>query len=313
MLQGSQPERQEGRAGALAFLVVGAITFGFSSVLIKLCAFPPGMVGALRLLAAGLAVLPFAVPGIRTLVRTRGIGRTLPVLVPGLLLGLHFQLWVTGVRMTTVAAATFIFATNPVLFAVAELAIYRRRLAATDWVALALVIGGGAWLLAANRGGLGGGSLAGDLLCALATVAFALYLIVSERVSAGVPHAPYLALIYIAGGIATLPVALARGEAPGFSWGNGGAWVALAALALLPTLVGHASNTYGVRFFAPILVSFFSLLEPILSSVAALVVLGEQPVAREYPAYALFAAATAVFLTTRWLRMRVSPAPRGAP
>jgi drug/metabolite transporter (DMT)-like permease len=135
-------------------------------------------------------------------------------------------------------------------------------------------------------------------------VVFVLYLLASQKVSPGIPHPAFVTIIYLAGGLLTLPIALARGEAAAFAWGDGGAWLALAGLALLPTLVGHASSTYAVRFFPPILVSFFTLLEPPLSSVAALLVLGERPATGDYPAYALFLAATVLFLGGRWLRER---------
>jgi len=300
------PGGPDGSGRALVFLAFGTITFGFSSVLIKLCAFPAGIVASLRMLIAGVVLAPFCLVAIGSIVRSRSLPRVLALLAPGLLLGLHFQLWVTGVRLTTVAAATFIFATNPVAFAAAELAVYRRRLSGADWTALALLAAGGGWLVAVNRGGIGT-HLAGDLLCLLATVVFAVYLLASQRVSAGVAHVPYLGLIYLAGGLLTLPIALARGEGPAFDWGNGGAWAALGALALLPTLVGHGSSMYAVRFFPPILVSFLTLCEPILSSIAAFVVLGERPAVREYPAYALFVASTAVFLAARWASSRSRP------
>ena len=293
-----------GRPLALVFLAIGTLTFGASSVLIKLCAFPSGVVASLRMVIAGLALLPFVVRGFGPLSRALGGRRLAVLLLPGILLGLHFHLWVAGLRLTTVAAATFIFATNPVLFAVVELALYRRRLAAADWLALALVAGGGAWLLVS-----GGGDLAGAGLCLAATVVFVAYLVASERVSPGIPHPTYLCLIYLAGGLVTLPLALFGDGLATTAWTDGGAWLALAALALLPTLVGHGSNTYAVRFFAPILVSFTTLLEPILSSAAALAVLGERPPAAELPAYALFAAATALFLAARWARERGSAPP----
>jgi drug/metabolite transporter (DMT)-like permease len=263
------------------------------------------MVASLRMVAAGLVLLPFTAPGLRAIARERGIKRLLSLAVPGILLGLHFHLWVTGVRQTSVATATFIFATNPVLFAAAEVAVYRRRLSATDWCALALVAGGGVWLVVRDGGGSG---LAGAALCFAATVLFVLYLVASEKVSTGIPHPTFVCLIYLAGGLLTLPIALIRGEAATSAWSDGSAWLALAALALLPTLVGHASNTYAVRFFPPILVSFTTLLEPILSSLAALAVLGEHPPAAELPAYALFAAATGLFLAARWMRTRRSRA-----
>jgi drug/metabolite transporter (DMT)-like permease len=278
-------------------------------VFIRLCAFPSGLVASLRMMIAGTVLVPFAVSGISAAVRERGIRILLPLAVPGILLGLHFHLWVAGVRQTSVATATFIFATNPVLFALAEVVVYRRRLSAVDWGALALVVAGGAWLVVTGRTGSG---LAGDALCLAATVLFVLYLVASEKVSSGTPHPAFVCLIYLAGGLLTLPLALARGEAAAAAWTDGGAWLALAALALLPTLIGHASNTYAVRFFPPILVSFTTLSEPILSSTAALAVLGERPLPGELPAYALFAAATALFLAARWIRGRRRRAPGSA-
>jgi drug/metabolite transporter (DMT)-like permease len=290
------------RARALLFLGLGTLTFGSSSVLIRLCAFPSGIVASLRMLIAGLALLPFVAGRLRPLARAVGGRQLAALLVPGILLGLHFHLWVAGVRLTTVAAATFIFATNPVLFAAVEVALYRRRLALPDWLALALVVAGGGWLLASGGGSAG---LGGTLLCFAATAVFVAYLVASEKLSRGIPHPSYVCLIYLAGGLLTLPLALLQAGTTAVPWTNGEAWLALAALALLPTLVGHASNTYAVRFFPPIVVSFTSLLEPLLSSLAALVVLGERPPAAELPSYLLFAGATALFLTTRWARGRI--------
>lgn len=295
------PDAPRRHARALLFLAAGTLTSGIASVIIRVCAFPTGLVASLRILVAGCVLLPFAGSGVAALVRARGV-RTLLVAAPGILLGLHLHLWVAGVRQTAVATATFIFATNPVLFAIAELAAYRRGLSIADWLSLALAAAGGAWLLAA--GGSGGWNLAGAGLCLASTVVFVLYLLASEKVSPGIPHPAYLTLIWLAGGLLTLPIALARGEAATPAWMDGGAWLALAALALLPTLVGHGSSTFAVRFFPPLLVSFTTLLEPILSTVAALLVLGERPRSADLPAYALFAAATTLFLAARWARER---------
>lgn len=294
-LMAGQPQR---RSLAVAFLCIGTLTTGTSAVLIRLCAFPSGIVASLRILIAGLVLLPFVAGGVRRTFHDGGVWKLLVLVVPGLLLGLHLQLWVAGVRQTSVATATFIFATNPVLFAIVELAAYRRRLAASDWLALALAAAGGTLLLTLG----GGGTLAGDALCLASTVVFVLYLLAAEKVSAGTPHPTFLCLIYLAGGLLFLPVALARGATP--AWTDGGAWLALLGLVFLPTLVGHGSSTYAVRFFPPILVSFTTLMEPILSSIAAFLVLRERPEPLEYPAYALFAAATTLFLAARWARER---------
>ena len=163
---------------AIVFLAFGILTFGSSSVLIRLCAFPSGLVASLRMAIAGLVLLPFVAGKLGPLARAIGIRRLAALLVPGILLGIHFHLWVAGVRLTTVAAATFIFATNPVLFAIVEVAAYRRRLARTDWLALALVAVGGAWLLV--RAGAAS-DLAGIVLCFASTAVFVAYLVARRR------------------------------------------------------------------------------------------------------------------------------------
>ncbi len=186
------------------------------------------------------------------------------------------------------------------LFAIAELAVFRRGLAISDWLALALAAAGGILLVTLG----GDGTLAGYGLCLASTFVYVLYLLSAEKVSAGIPHPTFVCLIYLAGGLLTLPLAFARGEAATPAWFDGSAWLALLGLVFLPTLIGHSSNTYAVRFFPPILVSFTTLTEPVLSSIAALAVLNERPRTAELPAYLLFAAATTLFLAARWARER---------
>ncbi|HSV93495.1 MAG TPA: DMT family transporter, partial [Desulfobacterales bacterium] len=225
-------EPQQRRPLAIVFLAVGILTFGGSSVLIRLCAFPSGLVASLRMAIAGLVLLPFVAGKLEALARAIGIRRLAALLVPGILLGIHFHLWVAGVRLTTVAAATFIFATNPVLFAIVEVAVYRRHLAWTDWLAITLVATGGAWILLS---GGGRADLAGILLCFASTAVFVAYLVAARATSPGVPHPTFMSLIYLAGGALTLPLALLGGGTSTAAWTDGGAWLALAALALLPT------------------------------------------------------------------------------
>jgi drug/metabolite transporter (DMT)-like permease len=221
---------------------------------------------------------------------------------PGAILGLHFQAWVIGLKMTSVASASFLLSINPVFFALFERILYGRRATWYTWVSLAMVVAGSFWLLSLRGGRLG---RAGDLLCLLAGLLFVAYLLFSRRVSGGVPHLPYIQLVYLWGGIVTLPVALLGiGGAPAGPLGDlaqvrladTGSLLALVALALFPTLVGHTSNNYGVRHLSPLAVSFFGLAEPILATVTAALILGEAPVARELPAYGLLLCATVFYL-----------------
>ena len=227
---------------ALIFLTVGAISFGFSSVLVKLCAFPPPVIASFRMILAGLALTPLCLGQLKDLFRQRGVSGFLLLLIPGLLLGLHFQAWILGLKRTYVASATFIFSINPLFFVLFERFLYKRRIHVYTYISLAMVLGGAYWLFA-SRGGQFGQT--GDFLCLLSTLLFVIYLLVSRRVSKDVPHLVYIHVIYLWGGLLILPFALTGGGLGRVDVADLGSVLALLGLALFPTLV---SGLFSYRF-----------------------------------------------------------------
>jgi drug/metabolite transporter (DMT)-like permease len=319
-----QDERDGDRRKALIFLLFGVLSFGLSGVLIKLCRFPPAFIASFRMILAGAVLAPFCLRAWPRFVRERGVAGVLLLLVPGVLLGLHFQAWVAGIKLTTVATATFIFSINPLFFALAERFVRRRKIPSYALIALTVVLAGAVWLFWAKGGRLEvGEDLRGDLLCLLSTLLFVVYLLVSRWVTQtsrfargrsarsrgrdpleprgssprpGVPHHLYIHVVYLGGGLATLPLAFAGEGFGGLEIQDTVSTLALVALALFPTLIGHTANNYAVRFLPPLTVSFFTLAEPLLATVAAVLVLNELPVVLEVPTYVLFLAATVFYL-----------------
>jgi drug/metabolite transporter (DMT)-like permease len=288
----SEPEIRQRRI-ALLFLAVGAMSFGFSGVLIKLCGFPATVIASFRMILAGLVLTPFCIGQLKNLFRERGLPGFLVLLIPGLLLGLHFQAWVIGLKRTYVASATFIFSINPLFFALFERFLYKRQIPVYTYISLAMVLGGAYWLFASRGGQLG---QTGDFLCLLSTLLFVIYLLVSRRVSGDVPHLLYIHVIYLWGGLLTVPFSLAGGDLAAVDPTALGSVLALLGLALFPTLVGHTSNNYGVRYLSPLTISFFTFAEPIIASLTAALILSEIPPVREFPSYALFLGATVLYL-----------------
>jgi drug/metabolite transporter (DMT)-like permease len=278
---------------ALVFLSIGAVSFGFSGVLIKLCNFPPSVIASFRMILAGVAVAPLCLGQLKRFFRQRGIPGFLLLLVPGLLLGVHFQAWVIGLKRTYVASASFIFSINPLFFALFERFLFKKRIPVYTYISLAMVLGGAYWLFAGRGGQLG---QTGDFLCLLSTLLFVIYLLVSRRISGDVPHLLYIHVIYLWGGLLTLPFAFAGGGLAQVDLRALGSVFALLGLALFPTLIGHTSNNYGVRYFSPLTVSFFTLTEPVIASLTAALILSEVPPLREFPSYALFLGATVLYL-----------------
>ena len=281
------------RRFALAFLCVGALSGGFASILIRLCRYPAPAVACLRMLLAGILLLPFSLGALHRVWRERGPAGFLRLLAPGLLLSAHFQCWVLGLRHTSVANATFLMSLTPVFFALAQRFGARRPLPAYTLASLGLAAAGAAWLLLRGGGRLG---RLGDLLVLAAGLLYVGYLLAARRVAGDLPHLAFAQTIYFWGGLSGLPVALLAGGLPEGALGDSVSLAALAGLVLFPTLIGHTSVNFGVRHLSPLTVSFFSLAEPVVATAAALLLLGEPLATLDLPAYGLFLAATLLYL-----------------
>ena len=77
------PQLAKTQRVALVFLSVGAFFGGSAAILIRLCRFPAPAVASLRMLLAGILLLPFCLGELRRTWRERGLAGCLPLLVPG--------------------------------------------------------------------------------------------------------------------------------------------------------------------------------------------------------------------------------------
>ncbi len=291
--QASSAIQQPKHRIALLFLSAGTLSSGFASILIRLCLYPAPAVASLRMLLAGILLLPFCLTNLWRTWKDRGLSGFLWLLLPGLLLSAHLQCWVLALRHTSVANGTFILSLNPVFFALFQRFFTRQRLSAYALASLGLAIAGALWLFLIAGGRLG---RMGDLLALAANLLAVAYLLTARRVAVDLPHLAVAQTIYFWGGLAGLLVVLFTGSLPGVRLADTGSLAALIGLVLFPTLVGHTAKNFGVRHLRPLTVSFFSVAEPVIATFAALIILREPLRPRILPAYILIMAATLLYL-----------------
>jgi drug/metabolite transporter (DMT)-like permease len=116
-----------------------------------------------------------------------------------------------------------------------------------------------------------------------------------------VPHLTFIHVIYLWGGLLSLPVALLIPLSSGAEivWSDPISLLALLALVLFPTLIGHSGFNFAVRHISLLTVSFFTLIEPVTNTLTAALILGEIPRLVEVPGYLLFLGATLLYLLSR--------------
>lgn len=263
---------------AIAGVALAAAAFSTSAPLAKLATgLSPLAVASLR---TGLAALVLG------LVLGRDLTRAASALTPGdrarvagagLLLALHFALWLLGLARTSIAAASALVATQPLAILVAASATLGLRPARRE-IAGILAATAGAAVVASASGGASH-TLAGDALVLGAVVVYAAYVVVTRRLREAAPALPYAALVYGASSLALAPLAVATsiGEAAPPSR----AWLAVIGLALVPTLVGHTLAQRAARSATPLAVAMISPGETIGSIAIGAALLREVPSTRE--------------------------------
>jgi drug/metabolite transporter (DMT)-like permease len=205
-------------------------------------------------------------------------------LLAGLFLALHFALWVPSAKLTTVAAATALVATQPVwqgLIAVAR----GRRLSWAMWLGIGAAVVGAVVITGAD---VRSSALRGDLLALGGGIAVAAYTALGERVRVSTSTTAYTMVCYSVCAVALLVVCLVgRQPLAGYP---ATAWLALVALTVGPQLLGHSLLNFSVRRVAVTTVSVVVLLEVPGAALIGWVWLGQAPRPAAWPGLALMLA-----------------------
>ncbi len=265
-------------------LSVGVLAIASSAPIIRAITERSGVAGPAGAIAIAAARMVLAsalfLPG---LLAARRRGDTMPLTVPTLLAGcalaLHFATWISSLSFTTMAASTVIVTTNPVWVALVTALSTRRApsRAATQGLGLALL---GALILAWADGSRGGASgsrpLLGDALALLgAWSATGYYLASRAAQSRGATVSATAPAVYTVAAVVLAPIALALGAIPPLLRASVVPWVLL--LAALPQLVGHTAFLWAMNHRSPTTITTVILLEPVGAAVLGAVFFGERP------------------------------------
>jgi len=228
-----------------------------------------------------MLVFAYSTRKLKTLTRTD----LLLVIVSGVMLSLHFATFIVAVKFTTVANATFLVSTSPVMLAVLSPILIRERTTSREGVGVIIATLG--ILLVANAGnGFRSFALA-DFSALLAAMFVSFYSIIGRFLRThGVSTACYTAYVYSIATIVTFSLVEMLGSNTFRAYDATNAF-AILGLALVPTLLGHSLYNYSLGSVKAVTANLFPLLEPILSSTFAVPLFGEIPTLTQLIGYFL--------------------------
>jgi drug/metabolite transporter (DMT)-like permease len=274
-------------------LAVGVIAVSTSGPLIAFAAAPALAIAFWRNMLALPLLVPVAALRRRDELRSLvGAARRegLYCVLAGLALAAHLMTWVPSSKLTSVATATALVATQPVWVGLIAVAL-GRRLSGWTWLGIGVAVVGAIALTGADLG-TSGAALLGDMLALAGGLFGAIYTSLGERVRARVSTTTYTTVCYTVCAAAILIVCLAaRIPITGFP---AAAWVAIIALTIGPQLLGHSLFSYSLRRISATTVSVVILLEVPGAALVAWAWLGQAPALTSLPGLALLLLGVAI-------------------
>ncbi|NBC01263.1 MAG: EamA family transporter [Bacteroidetes bacterium] len=276
MADASAPSTSERPVLLVPALVIGVASFAFSAILVRWAGEAPALTIAVwRTGLAALFLLPVAVPVAGAEMRRLTWREWGLIGAAGVVLGLHFVAFIESLFYTTVASATVLVTTSPIILAVLGYVVLGERLARRRQLAVGVGVAGALLLGWGDLGGDATRPLIGNALAFGAAVLVSIYLLIGRVVRRKRSWLAYLFPLYTVVALTTLVVAAVRG-APllGFS----ATFYGLCALmALGPSLIGHGSFNYALRYLPAAVVGLLALVEPVGASILAYAFFAEQP------------------------------------
>jgi drug/metabolite transporter (DMT)-like permease len=259
-------------------LGIGVITFGFAPILVQYA----GGVSAIVLVSyrtvfAAIFLLPYWLKHRASHQISISRGERVQVALAGICLGLNFTCWIASLSYTSVAVSSVLVTIHPIILILFERFWYKRGFARTTWAGVILAFIGSALLgiFGANFQQLYSHATLGNVLAILAAFFFAAYLLLGQHIRQRRQWINYVFPVYSYAAILCLILLISFRKDP----------VSISAIALLaglglavgPSLLGHGSMNYAVKYLSPTLLGTLILVEPLIASVLAYFLFDEIP------------------------------------
>lgn len=263
----------------IALLFVGLITFGLAPILVRFAIdIEPMALAALRTGFAVLCLFPFWLPKRKSFAELRNNGVSHVLLgLAGISLGLHFSFWIASLHYTSVASASVLVTMHPVMLIVAERLIFKKTFRSIVWIGVLLSFTGSVLLGVADDASLEmfPDALLGNAFAFTAALIFVVYFMLGRKIRQYTEWIDYVFYVYLYATITCITLTLFWvGGIPAVS---GTALLIGIALAIGPTILGHGSMNYAVKYISPTLLSTLVLSEVIFAAIAAYVIFNEMP------------------------------------
>lgn len=255
-------------------IFIGALGVSTSPILIKMSQSPALAIAFFRMLITVLLLTPYILS--KNLQELKSLNKTqvVKIIISGTFLGMHFSAWIMSLKYTSVASASVLVNTSPILLLLITYFIFKETISKKEILA---VVGAFLGSLVLTLGDFSGGSnaLLGDMFAILGAAFICVYLLIGNNIRQRVSMSTYTYLTYAFAMITIFIINLFVKQ--DFLVTAPKEYLLFLAMAVFPTLLGHSLFNWSLKYVSATFVSMAILTEPILASILAIFMFAEIP------------------------------------
>lgn len=259
-------------------LLAGIVSISFAAIFIRFCDDVPSiMIASWRLTGASVILLIFF--------RFRGhtfkkVTRKDFILscFGGLFLALHFILWITSLKYTSVASSVVLVTTNPIFVGIFSYLFLKEKQHIELIVGIILCLIG-SFLIAVGDSGfeqlviVNREALWGDILALAGAIMASGYLLVGSKAREKLDILTYITIVYAVAALILIILSLLL-DIP-FTGYRHSSYLYMVLLAIVPQLIGHTAFNWALKHLKASMIAITILGEPIGATILAYLFFGE--------------------------------------
>ena len=264
---------QKKSGAAYLALVVGILSLSFSAMFVRWADAPGPMTAFYRLFFSIFLLLPFFLSRIRTNQAMRSRLVIFPLLA-GMFTACDLALWTTSLSYTTASNATLLGNTSPLWVALGTWLILKQNLSPAFWRGLLIALLGAALIMGTDfilhpRFGVG------DAMAIFTGFFYGGYFLFTERSRTTFDPVSHIWFVGISASVALFIINLVLGNS--FTGYDSDTWLVFLASAVVSQLIGYMALAYALGHLPASVVSPTMILQPVVTTLLAIPLLGEIP------------------------------------
>lgn len=273
-------------------VVLGAVGISFSAIFFRWSTAPTFVLILYRALLVMLILLPVILTKHCEELR-KVTGKQLALCAAsGFCMAGNMVSYFTALQYTSIASAVVMVDLDVLFVAFAMLLFFRQKLSRRAWMSIALALFGSVVIATADTT-VGSNPLLGDALALLGAVFIASNTMIGSVCRRNMANSVYTFFVHVFVALGMLAVVLVTGTPlTGHASVN---FATALGMAVCCTLLGHSIFSWGLKYLSPAFISMVKLIEPVISTVLALVLFTEIPSPQEVVGGAVVIVAVGLF------------------